>query len=321
MTDITILALSDPGRPELARIRALPGIEFVVGRKPDDFREAASRAIAIMNWMGDRGLLRDICTLAPEVRWLHYMWAGLDGMLFPELLERGIEVTNGRGVYSEALGEFAIAAMLYFAKDIPRMLRGKQEHKWDPFEMDWISGRTVGIVGYGEIGRAVARRAAALGMNVLAIRRRPELAKEDPSLKAVYGQHDLARMLEQTDYLVASAPLTPETRGMIGARELAGLRPGAVVINIGRGAVIQEQELVKALENGGLRGAALDVFETEPLPSGHPFYRLENVLLSPHCADRVPGWLEKAVDLFIENVKRFRAGRPLLNVIDKNAGY
>jgi phosphoglycerate dehydrogenase-like enzyme len=318
--DTTILALSDPARPQLARIRVIPGLRFVVGQTLDDFRDAAPEAEIILNWLGSRDLLKDVYRLAPRVRWVHFMWAGLDGMLFPELLESQVPLTNGRGIFSEALGEFAIAGMLYFAKDIPRMLRSQRAHTWDPFEMDWISGRTVGIVGYGQIGRAVARRAAALGMTVVAMRRR-EPAHGDPHLQAVFGRGELREMLSRTDYLVASAPLTTETRGMIGPEELAALRPGAVVINIGRGPVIQEGPFVRALEEGRLRGAALDVYETEPLPAGHPFYRLDNVLLSPHCADRVPGWLDRAVDLFIDNLDRFRSGLPLLNVADKTAGY
>ncbi len=318
---ITIVALSDPARPQLQRLRELPSVNTTAGQHIDALRSAAPDADIILNWLGNRPLLRELWRLAPRVRWVHYMWAGLDGVLFPELLESTVPVTNGRGVFSEGLGEFAVAAMLYFAKDFGRMRRNQQAGVWDPFEVDWVKGRIVGIVGYGGIGRSVARRAAALGMSVLALRRRPELSHGDPHVAGVYGPEDLRAMLARTDYLVAAAPLTPDTRGLIGARELDALPPGAVVINVGRGPVLDEEALVRALEENRIRGAALDVFDTEPLPQGHPFFRLENVLLSPHCADRTPDWLDNAMALFLDNLERFRSGKPLRNLVDKSAGY
>ncbi len=318
---ITILVLSDPARPQIQRLRELPFVKTAVGQHVDDLRGAAPGADIILNWLGNRRLLEDVWALAPRVRWVHYMWAGLDGVLFPELLESAVPVTNGRGVFSEGLGEFAVAAMLYFAKDFGRMGRSQRAGLWDPFEVDWLSGRTVGIVGYGEIGRSVARRATALGMSVVALRRRPELSQGDSHIAGIYGPEHLRDMLARTDYLVACAPLTPGTRGMIGSGELDALPQGAVVINVGRGPVIDEGALVRALERNRIRGAALDVFDTEPLPPGHPFFRLENVLLSPHCADRTPDWLDNAMQLFLDNLERFRSGRPLRNLIDKMTGY
>jgi phosphoglycerate dehydrogenase-like enzyme len=211
--------------------------------------------------------------------------------------------------------------MLFFAKDLRRMLRNQEAGKWAPFDIEMLEGRTLGIVGYGEIGRATAELAHAFGMRVMAIRRRASLSTDDPNLDAVYPPEQLEDMLAAADYVVVAAPNTPETRGMIGEPELNYMKSSAVIINVGRGPVIVETALVQALENKRIRGAALDVFDHEPLPDGHPFYSCDNVLLSPHCADHTVGWVEMAVDLFIENFKLFEAGQPLKNIVDKKAGY
>jgi len=158
-------------------------------------------------------------------------------------------------------------------------------------------------------------------MRVLAVRRRPALSQSDSNLVATYAPDRLRDMLSECDFVLVSAALTPETRGLIGAPELACMKPEAVIVNVGRGPIIVEAALTEALEKKQIRGAALDVFDREPLPPEHPFYKMENVLLSPHCADRIPGWIELAVETFIDNFRRFTKGEPLLNLVDKKAGY
>ena len=178
------------------------------------------------------------------------------------------------------------------------------------------------IGAHSDIGRAIASRAHAMGMRVLALRRSgPPLSGADPLVDQFYTPANRLEMLARADYLVVSAPLTPETRGLIGAAELAVMQPHAVVINVGRGPVIDERALIDALSANRIRGAALDVFDTEPLPAGHPFYALENVLLSPHCADHTPDWLARAMQFFLEQFERFQQGEALLNVVDKLRGY
>jgi phosphoglycerate dehydrogenase-like enzyme len=176
-------------------------------------------------------------------------------------------------------------------------------------------------VGYGDIGCAVAARARDMGMRILALRRHPEKSAGDTLVDAAFGPAQLHELLAQSDFVVVAAPLTAETRGMIGARELAAMRPTAVIVNIGRGPVVDEAALVEALRAKRIAGAALDVFDTEPLPAGHPFYGLDNLLLSPHCADHTPDWLERAMRFFLDNFDRFRQGQPLLSVVDKRLGY
>lgn len=294
---------------------------IVAGDRLEDFEADAPGADAILSWFAPPDLLEGVFAMGPRVRWLHSSSAGVDGLLFPALVESPVTLTNARGAYSAALGEFAVAAMLYFAKDLRRMERSQAAGKWDPFDVEMLAGKVLGIAGYGDIGRAIAERARAFGMRIFAHRRRPELCADDPLVERTFPGRQLHEMLRAADYVAAALPLTPATRGVIGAAELAVMKPSAVLINVGRGPAIDEAALIRALEDRRIRGAALDVFEREPLPEGHAFYRLENVLLSPHCADHTAGWLEQSMELFLRNFDRFRKGEPLTNVVDKRQGY
>jgi phosphoglycerate dehydrogenase-like enzyme len=206
--------------------------------------------------------------------------------------------------------------MFFFAKDLRRLVGNQETGRWEQFDVGFLRGQTLGIVGYGEIGRETAKLARALGMQVVAIRRRSVLDSE-----ALYPLEKLREMLSVSDYVLISTPLTPETKGMIADAELRAMKSSAVLINVGRGPVIVESALIAALEQRRIRGAALDVFDREPLPEGHPFWRLDNVLLSPHSADHTIGWEQLAMQIFVENFERFRNGEPLTNVVNKKAGY
>jgi phosphoglycerate dehydrogenase-like enzyme len=201
------------------------------------------------------------------------------------------------------------------------MQRNQQAHRWEWLSVDMVRGSTLGVIGFGGIGRESARLAAALGMRVIALRRRPASPGEDDAAERIYPPHQLHQLLAASDYVLMAMPSTPETRHMIGAAELRAMKNSAVLINLGRGSSVEETALVEALREKRIRGAALDVFETEPLPPEHPLYTLDNVLLSAHSADRTPDWLERATRMFMENYGRFVRGEPLLNVVDKKAGY
>jgi phosphoglycerate dehydrogenase-like enzyme len=211
--------------------------------------------------------------------------------------------------------------MLFFAFDLRRVIRQQEQGVWQPFVGSTLNSRTLGIVGYGSIGSAIAERARPFGMRIVALRRRPELFQKDPLVDQNYTPSEIRELIAASDYLAVSAPLTDETRGLIGESEIAAMKPTGVIINVGRGPVIDEDALVHALEAGRIRGAALDVFTTEPLPAAHPFWKMSNVLLSPHTADRLEGFLEPAFACFFENLNRFQQGLELLNVVDKHAGY
>lgn len=317
--ELTILVLASPDDTSLERLDALPpGVRTVMGQQPEDFGEALGVAEVIFHCSGGRKRLQPLLARAPRVRWVHSRSAGVENILFPALVEAPVAVTNARGAYSRSLAEWAMAGVLFFAKDLRRLLRSQAEGRWDVFEPEEVAGRTLGIVGYGDIGRAIAERARGFGMKVTGVRRRPA---PDALCEEVLGQDALSTVMARSDYVVVTLPLTPDTRGLVSADHIAAMKNDAVFINIGRGPVVDEAALVTALEAGRLRGAALDVFDQEPLPPEHPFYRMGNVLLSPHTADRVPGWREDSMRLFLDNLARFRRGEALRNVVDKRLGY
>lgn len=323
MNNETILVLADPAEPILRKLAELPDeTTIAVGKTPEAFERAAADATVIFAWSLSGKLLRSVFSMCTRVRWVHTRAAGLDNLLFAELVASPAVLTNGSGVFSDSLGEFVMGSILYFAKEFRRMIRNQMAGKWEMFDVVEVSGQTLGIVGYGDIGRAIATRARGMGMRVLGMTRRgPLLYNTDPLVQRVYGPADRIEMISQCDYIAVAAPLTAETRGLIGEAEFAAMKPSAVVINVGRGPVIDEGALIRALSNRRIKGAALDVFDTEPLPEGHPFYQMENLLLSPHCADHTVTWLDDAMRFFINNFERYRKGEPLLNVVEKHLGY
>jgi phosphoglycerate dehydrogenase-like enzyme len=321
MRDVTVWVLTRADDPALGVLdEAGPGARFVFGGKPDEFSGQLQPDALLVCSMGSRTLER-VLALCPDVAWIHSRSAGLDALLYPGLARSSLVMTNGRGVFSRSLAEWVIAALLYFAKDFARLERNRQRGVWEVFEPDDLAGRTLGIVGYGDIGHAVAERAHRLGMRVLALRRRPALSGHDPWADETLPPGELAQLMQRSDDVVVTLPLTTETRGLVDEASIAAMKPSAVFVNVGRGPVVDEAALVRALRERRIRGAALDVFETEPLPAGSPLYALDNLLLSPHCADNTPGWLEAAMRAFVSNLERFRRGERLQNVVDKTLGY
>lgn len=322
MDNITVLVMADPAAPALKELDAIgPGVTVRIDKTADALGEAVRDARVLFNWTGSKAEVKKVLETAPKLEWIHAMYAGLDRSLFPELIESPIPLTNGSGVFSQSLGEFVMLGILYFAKDVPRRIRAKAEHKWDVFDNAEISRQTVGIVAHGDIGRAVARRAKAMGMRVLAQRRNTARRAGDEDVDRVYAASELHAMLPECDYVAVTAPLTEETRGMIGTREFELMKPSAVILNVGRGPVIDETAMVEALRSKRIRGAALDVFDVEPLPAENPLWDLDNVFMTSHCADHVDGWVESAVVFFLEQFRRWQNREPLRNVVDKRAGY
>jgi len=260
------------------------------------------------------------------LRWVHSGAAGVGGALYPEMRDSRVVLTNSAGIHAEPIADTVLAMALHFARGLDFAVRAQAERRWDkaPFDAADAPLRetgelTVGIVGLGGIGRAAARRFAALGARVLAVRR----SGADPpeGVELVRGDDTLGRLLEASDVLVLSVPETPGTRGMIGRAELERLRPGAVLVNVGRGRVVDEDALVDALRGSRLRGAALDVFAREPLPPESPLWDLPNVLVTPHVSGTSHRFWRRETGLVVENVRRHLAGEPLLNTVDKHAGY
>jgi len=272
------------------------------------------------------GVPASILESGPRLRWVHSATAGIGSSLTPAMLARDVTFTNSAGVHAVPIAEWILGAMLYFTRGFDLAARAKAEARWDkgPFDVATspvreIADTTVGIVGMGGIGRAVAARAGALGARVLGLRRRPD--DGPPGVEILTGSEGLRRLLAVSDFVVLTAPETPETRGMIDAVALERMPAGSVLVNVSRGGLVVERDLVEALSSGRLRGAALDVFSAEPLPSASELWRLPNVLVTPHVSSYTPRFWDRELALVQENLRRFLAGEPLRNVVDRTAGY
>ena len=322
MASMFMLVIGDSSARFLNLLSKMPPeVRFIVSNRIDELQRHAADAEAILFADFDGELLARTLPSARGVRWIHSLWTGVESILKPELLDHPATLTNGRGAFRRPLADWVAASMLFFAFDLRRVIEQQERGVWQPFVSSTLGGHTLGIVGYGAVGSAAAERAHGFGMKIAALRRRRELFDGDPLVDRSYDSNQLGELMAVSDYVLVAAPLTAETRGMIGETQINAMKRTGVLINIGRGPVVNEPALLRALESGRIRGAALDVFDTEPLPPDHPFWKMQNVLLSPHTADRVEGFLEPAFECFFENLEKFRMNAPLINVVDKQAGY
>jgi phosphoglycerate dehydrogenase-like enzyme len=275
------------------------------------------------------GIAPDAFREAKRLRWVHSGAAGVGGSLFPEMLESEVLLTNSAGVYAEPMADQALAMMLYFTRALDGAVAGMGAREWRREAIvgpgggvTELAGAVVGIVGYGGIGRALGRRARALGMRVWALRRREPAAGERPKeVEWFSGASGLDELLRESDYVVLTVPETSETTGLIGGRELALMPRSAVLINVARGRILDEEALAAALGAGRLRGAGLDVFREEPLPPDSPLWELDNVLITPHIGGTSQRFWDRQTELMIRNVGNYLAGLPLENLVDKRLGY
>ena len=270
-----------------------------------------------------RGHVKDLTQVAPGVRWVQGSMAGAGEVAKAAgLVGTDVIVTTAGGVYSGALAEFALMAMLQHAKDLDGLRRDKAAKRWDQRPVGTLQDKTLCLIGTGSIGRAVAERARPFGMRVLGVKRTVRESDEAWGYTdELYATRDLRDALGGADYVVATLPLTPETERLLDARAIGKMKDGAYFVNIGRGKVVDEGALVEALRGGRLSGAALDVFEEEPLPGESPLWGLESVIVSPHSTDVIEGINTLQTDLFCENLRRYLAGEPLVNELDKDLGY
>jgi phosphoglycerate dehydrogenase-like enzyme len=310
-------------------IRALdPRIELVdlsaLGSpKPidDAGRQALLERIAGVEVMvGANSIPAEYFAAAANLRWFQVINAGVEELHANGTLARGFQVTTGAGIAAGPIAEHGIGLMLMLARSLHTSVRNMREQTWERGFTSQLAGKTLGIVGLGEIGRAVARRARPFDMRIIATRRNPGDGR-DPDCDEVYAHTDLGELLARSDYLFIAAPLTPETRHMLSAAEFAQMKPTAFVINVGRGEVIDQQALVRALESGQIAGAALDVTDPEPLPPGHALWSMPNVIITPHVAGAVEGYGHRAIRVFVANLQRYLAGEPLSHVVDPVLGY
>lgn len=264
-------------------------------------------------------IARDAWPHAKRLQWVHATSAGVDAILFPELRESDIPVTNAAGVFDRGIAETVLCYILAFAKGLPRSLEMKRRRIWEHRDTERIDGRRVLVVGAGSIGRSIARLVRTVGMAVDGVASRPR--SDDPDFDVVFGSVDLYEALPRADYVVVATPLTNVTRGLFGAEAFRCMQPSARLINVGRGPVVQTDALVDALHAGRIAGAALDVLEEEPLPEEHPLWDMPQVIITAHMAGDFIGWREALSKQFIDNFNRWMRGDALVNVVDKRRGY
>ncbi len=265
--------------------------------------------------------LGSIAEVAPRLKWVQLTSAGADRLLNSGMIEGGIVVTTVSGLHATPIGEYVLCVMLMFAKGAPGFLRAQGRHEWLRYMPGELRGATVGVVGMGHIGEEVARLSKAFGCRVVATRRSVTRPASDATADELLPPSALHHLLAQSDYVVLAVPLTAETRGLIGEAELRAMKPTAVLVNIARGPVVDESALIAALREGRIAGAALDVFEREPLPADSPLWDMDNVVVSPHISGGTEIYNERAVGIFADNLRRYLRGEPLRNVVDPARGY
>lgn len=288
-------------RDEASLKEALPGTRVMM---VTDFRTEALSAA----WSS-----------ADELEWIHATSAGVDALMFPELVDSEVLVTNARGIFDRSIADYVLCTILMFAKDFPRSLRLQAGRRWQHRDTEQVEGREVLIVGAGSIGRQIARLVSAVGMKPRGIARRER--DQDDDFVAVHAQEQLYERLAEADFVVIAAPLTDQTEGLFDAEAFAAMKPSARLINIGRGPIVRTEDLIHALNRQEIAGAALDVFEQEPLPGDHPLWEMGNVILTPHMAGDFSGWQKALTDQFLENYDRWCRGEELFNLVDKARGY
>lgn len=257
---------------------------------------------------------------AEKLRWIQAVSAGVE-RVDPQVFDQ-VVLTNGNGIAAEPIAEQVIGYVFALSRNLPQLLRRQIDHRWDrSMQAREVAGATMGIVGMGAIGTAVARRARGVGMRVIATRRSATERTPDLVADEVCPPSDLTYLLEQSDVVVLATPLTPETRGLIGAAQLATMRPGSFLINIARGAVVDETALIDSLRCGHLGGAALDVVTAEPLAPGSPLWDFENVIITPHVSVFTNKHAGRVADFVCDNLRRYLSGQPLRNIVDPSRGY
>lgn len=263
--------------------------------------------------------LRKAWPCADHLRWIHATSAGVDAVLIPEVRASDIALTNARGTFDRPIAEYVLGQIIAFAKDFHRNWELQQRQEWIHRDTERVQGKRVLVVGAGSIGREIARLTRAAGMVAEGIARSERSA--DPDFEAVHAAHDLCVRLPYADFVVVAAPLTPATKGLFDAAALRCMKRSARLINVGRGPIVVTDALVQALREGWIAGAALDVFEEEPLPANHPLWTAPNTVLSAHMAGDFLGWRAALIEQFIDQFHRWRRGEPLHNLVDKGRGY
>lgn len=307
-----------PGAAPPGLAGPLPGCDVrFIGSREALARDAADAEV-VFGWEMVPGWLASAWGSLPRLRWVAAATAGVDWLLFPELTASDVVVTNSAGVFDGAMAEYALGLVTAVCIDLPGTIRLQAARQWKHRETTRVAGRPVLVVGAGGIGRAIA---GLLGRAGLAVRSVARHGRADPELGRIAALTDLPELLPQADFVILALPLTAATRGLFGAEQLGRMRPGAWLVNLGRGPLVDEEALIAAVRGGVIGGAALDVFSSEPLPAGSPLWSLPNVIVSPHMSGDFRGFEQALSGLFLAQLRRYLAGEPLVNVVDKRLGF
>lgn len=317
---VTILHTDNPLASKKVLAKGHPDLEIHTCDSyealPALIEESAAEVVYSVRFAGTPGYPRQALIEAPSVKWVSVGGSGTDHMN-PWDPDQVI-VTNAAGVAADMMAQYALGAMLHFSLNLPEFRKAQARREWITGTVEPIDGKTVLILGLGQTGKAVAKRAKSLGLSTIGIRANP---KETPNVDEVHGMEAIIELCARADYIVVCVPLLDSTRDLLNSEAFAVMKPEAVIVDVSRGGVVAEAALVEALENGTLRGAALDVFSIEPLPSDHVLWGFENVIITPHCSSVYEGWDLKSVEMFSENLSRYRKGEALTNIVNPVRGY
>ncbi|BAP13373.1 MAG: hydroxyacid dehydrogenase [Alcanivorax borkumensis] len=319
MTETTITVLLAEDEPALPGLESLEGLARVQeARTPAQLERALLETDILVVTDFRTDLLAEVWPDDCPVRWVHATSAGVDALMIDPIKHSDIVVTNARGTFDHGIAEYVLGALLMFAKDSFGNLALQAQHRWQHRETAMLRGANALVVGAGSIGREVATLLRAMGMQVVGTARN---ARHDSAFHRVHRQQDLPALLCDADYVVITAPLTPDTHGLFDDTTFRQMKPGAALVNVGRGPIVRTEALLRALQQGRLAGAALDVFEEEPLPPNHPLWDQPNVMISAHMAGDFIGWRQALGQQFVDNFHRWRRGQPLDNPVNKEHGY
>ena len=313
---LRILVSFDLDQEYVDRIRTcMRGIDIQKSTDPSALVLAAADAEVLLAGR----FTKEMFAAAKKLKWVQAVAAGVDRFLFPEFVSSEVVLTNARGIHVIQVSDHALALILAFSRRLNTFMRYQLGKRWARLECDELQGKIIGIVGLGAIGREVARKAKCFGMKVLAVDK--DTTALPSYVDEVFAPSALRTLLERSEFVVLSVPLTRETEGMIGEHELSTMRRDAILVNVSRGGIVRQHELVRALKDGTIAGAGLDVFEEEPLPPDCELWRMENVVITPHVAGSTPHYWTRMCDVFCENLRRYMSGQRLMNLVDKRLGY
>lgn len=316
MSGLNILVINSLADRHMEVIKNVAPNSNIVTCKFEQAAEYIATTDVLLAW-GSMDI-RPLYLNAPKLKWVHSLSAGVENLIFPEIKKESTILTNSKGIHGIPVSEHVFAVMLAFTRGLNMFIRQQTENLWNRIPVEEIHDKTLGIVGLGSIGREIAKKAKGMGMQVVASK---QTMTTELFVDELYPPTQLHELLSLSDFVVIALPLTDGTKKLFKLQEFSAMKPSAYLINIARGSIIEQDDLVTALQQGLIRGAGLDVFEHEPLPENSPLWGMPNVIITPHVAALSPSYLDRAIKLFADNLSKFQQDKEMLNVIDKNRGY